>query len=153
MRRTLLIAAMIVVFSTAMPAWGAAPVGDTSKTGTLTVSVTGLKSDKGSVRIALFNSEVSYAGKDDEQFRKAELAIHDGTAIAVFEQLPPGEYAVRLFHDKNGNGKLDKLMGVPVEDYAFSNNARGVMGPPGFKKARFTFDGRESTIGISITPK
>ncbi len=139
------IAAAVAVSAPVLPAMGSSAAG-----GTLTVLVTGLKSDQGTVRIALSDSESCYSAKQEKHDRKMELPIHDNAAKAVFEGLPPGEYAVKLFHDRNGNGKFDTILGVPVEDYAFSNNARGFMGPPPFDKVKFTFSGRPSTIEIRI---
>jgi uncharacterized protein (DUF2141 family) len=46
--------------------------------------------------------------------------------------LPPGEYAVTVYHDLNGNGELDrKFYGPPKEPAAFSNNYTP-FGPPRF---------------------
>ena len=48
--------------------------------------------------------------------------------------LRPGPYAIMLYHDENGNGRLDRggLLGMPTEGYAFSNNAPVRFGPPSF---------------------
>jgi uncharacterized protein (DUF2141 family) len=52
--------------------------------------------------------------------------------------LPPGRYAVAAYVDNNRNGKQDKnFLGVPKEDYGFSNEARGRFGPPDFAEAAF----------------
>lgn len=43
-----------------------------------------------------------------------------------------------LFHDANGNGRLDSnRLGIPVGGIGFSNNATGSFGPPAFEKAAF----------------
>jgi uncharacterized protein (DUF2141 family) len=63
-------------------------------------------------------------------------------ALCVFKKIPPGTYGLSAFHDQNNNGKLDtNLLGMPTEDYCASNNARGVLGPPSFSDAKFTFKG------------
>lgn len=141
------------------------PVGvmaqDTEKTeqnvGTLTVVIVELKSDNGDVKVNLLNSEESFLASPKEQqkmggpFRRAITPIKDNKAEVVFEDLPFGEYAVKLFHDENGNGKLDKnFVGMPKEDYAFSNNVRGSMGPPKYEDAKFEFNQEEMTIEITI---
>lgn len=120
--------------------------------GTLTVRVTGLKSDQGEVRMALNNSEAAYADEDAEPFRALALPIHDRKAEAVFEHLPFGDYTIKLFHDQNSNGELDTILGLPSEDYGFSNNARATFGPPKYKKAKFDFKAEEMTIEIVISP-
>jgi uncharacterized protein (DUF2141 family) len=52
--------------------------------------------------------------------------------------IPQGTYAIACYHDENNNGKLDtKFMGIPKEGTGASNDARGTMGPPKFKDAKF----------------
>jgi uncharacterized protein (DUF2141 family) len=42
--------------------------------------------------------------------------------------VPHGEYAIAVFVDVNGNGKMDKnFLGIPKEQYGFSNNVMGKM--------------------------
>jgi uncharacterized protein (DUF2141 family) len=54
----------------------------------------------------------------------------------LFPGLPPGKYAVSAYADANGNGRLDRnFLGMPSEQYGFSNNARGRFGPPAFAEA------------------
>lgn len=54
----------------------------------------------------------------------------------VFKDLPPGRYAVSLYDDANGNGKLDRnAIGSPMERWAVSRDAKGRMGPPSFDDA------------------
>ena len=53
-----------------------------------------------------------------------------------------GEYAVTLFVDLDGNKKLNKnFLGIPKEQYGFSNNVMGRMSPPTFDQAKFTIAG------------
>jgi uncharacterized protein (DUF2141 family) len=71
------------------------------------------------------------------------MARADGaTALCVFHDIPAGTYGLSAFHDQNENGKLDtNFLGMPVEDYCASNEARGVFGPPSFDDAKFRFRG------------
>lgn len=56
----------------------------------------------------------------------------------LVRNLPPGHYAIMAYHDRNANGRLDTLpVGLPVEPYGFSNNSRGVFGPPPWRAAAF----------------
>ncbi len=62
-----------------------------------------------------------------------------------FENVPNGGCAINLFHDENGNGKLDfsaGMISIPLEGVAVSNNATR-MGPPHYKKAEFQVMGAE----------
>ena len=53
--------------------------------------------------------------------------------MVKFENLDPGTYSVLLIHDENGNGKLDKMMAMPREGFAFSRNPALRMGPPRYQ--------------------
>jgi uncharacterized protein (DUF2141 family) len=65
--------------------------------------------------------------------------------------LPPGSYALAAYHDRNNNGKLDSnRLGMPLEPYAFSNNARGILGPPSFGDARFQIVGPQTQIEVRL---
>jgi uncharacterized protein (DUF2141 family) len=115
--------------------------------GTVSFRVVGLESDDGSVRAAL-NNQKNY--DDDGSVRAAALSIEDGTARWTIEGVPPGTYAVRLYHDENDNGELDtNMFGVPQEPFGFSNDARGSMGPPDFDEAAFTV--ASDSLSMTIT--
>lgn len=86
--------------------------------------------------MALFNSKASFTR--DAVVGKA-VQIKNSKAVWKLSTLPPGKYAAAVFHDKNGNGKMDKsILGIPKEKYAFSRNARARFGPPSWEKASFT---------------
>jgi uncharacterized protein (DUF2141 family) len=68
----------------------------------------------------------------------------------VFEDVPRGTYAIKIFHDENDNMKVDLGWRGPTEAYGFSNDARGAFGPPSYDAARFTFDGEAMTVTIEV---
>lgn len=113
----------------------------------LTVSVSGLKNNTGTVKVGLYNSEGTFL---KTTFKSLSSEIKNNTATVTFENLPEGEYAISTYHDENDNGKLDKnMMGIPSEDYAASNNAKGFMGPPAYKDAKFSVS-KDSKIEITF---
>lgn len=101
----------------------------------LTVHLTGLKSEKGQLMIALYESSETWLKKN----YKGEVSeIVNGEATVVFEDVPFGVYAVSSFHDENSNDKLDTgLFGIPKEPYASSKGAKNMFGPPRWKDAKF----------------
>ncbi len=102
---------------------------------TLTVQVDGLKNDTGQLILALFDNEKDYLNK---AVSISKLKISQGKALHNFSDLPVGQYSVSTFHDANSNGKLDKNgLGIPKEEYGFSNNSNAKFGPPSFEKAAF----------------
>jgi len=55
--------------------------------------------------------------------------------------LAPGAWALAVIHDENGNGRLDRLLGIPREGFGFSRNPGLRMGPPRYEEVRFDFSG------------
>lgn len=99
------------------------------------VHVVGIEKPNGAVYAGLYDA----SGWKDGHFIKAvHVPVTGGDVTFNLAAPAPGRYAIRLFHDLNGNGKLDKnFFGIPEEPYAFSNNASGSMGPPNFDAAAF----------------
>jgi len=116
--------------------------------GELSVEIVGLKPSEGEVRVALFDSEKDFLQKPF----KVGIALVDGAQCHwQLNGLAPGWYAVAIYQDKNGNGKLDhNMLGIPLEPYGFSNNARGILGPPSFRDARFQIAGSGIRIEIRL---
>jgi uncharacterized protein (DUF2141 family) len=60
-----------------------------------------------------------------------------GSVTLTFPNLPEGDYAFSVVHDLNGNNRLDmNAVGMPIEPFAFSNDAVGHFGPPTFDAAK-----------------
>ena len=121
-----------------------------AETGTLTIIVNGFKNDEGKAMIALCNSEECF--KNTEKAVLKEMAvIKNKTAEWIINGLLYGTYSISVYHDKNSNNKLDKnALGVPKEAYGFSNNARGIFGPPDYEDVIFMFDKEEMTVSLRV---
>ncbi|MCI2230073.1 DUF2141 domain-containing protein [Polaribacter sp. MSW13] len=113
----------------------------------LTVNISGLNSNKGTLLIAVYNKKENFLKK---QFKGDIVKIKDKKSVVVFKDLPKGEYAVSFVHDENDNKKMDtNFLGIPKEDYGCSNNATGFMGPPKYDDAKFQLS-ENKTIEIKI---
>jgi hypothetical protein len=115
----------------------------------LTVETTGFSSSHGSLSIALFREKDEFPvfGK---QFKGKIVAIDGKTTKVFFNDLPTGKYAIAAYHDKNNNKKLDKnQLGIPQENYGFSNNARRMFSAPSFEEASFELKSKK-TIQIFL---
>jgi uncharacterized protein (DUF2141 family) len=120
------------------------------QTGTITVQLTGFENDQGTVKLCVCRTEDEYTGNAKE-FCTASTEIKNRRAEWIFERMPRGSYSIKVFHDENGNSRLDKdFLGVPTERYGFSNNARGQYGPPPFVKTAFTLNSPQMTIAIEL---
>jgi len=121
----------------------------------LTVRVDNIK-EAGEIHIAIYDSAEAFEADRGEKGGAAP-GITQGTiemvepgSVTYRYELPPGTYAIGIFHDANLNNRLDNyFFGVPREQYGFSNNARGFMGPPSFEDAAFSVEGKtEISIGL-----
>lgn len=101
----------------------------------LTVKIEGVKSDQGTMMVALYNTHEAWLSK--AYMGKSSL-IEEGKATVTFENLPLGTYGVSTYQDENNNEKLDTgLFGIPKEPYASSRGAKAIFGPPKWKDAKF----------------
>lgn len=100
----------------------------------LTVNIENVKSNDGNLMVAIYDSAANFL---KNPLQAAKMTAQTGNSTVQFKDLPPGEYAVVVYHDANGNGQLDKNMfGMPVEDYGFSNNTVGKTARPSFDAAK-----------------
>ncbi len=116
--------------------------------GDLVIHVGNVKGADGQVKVALFDGAGNFLKKTA---RVAEAPAAAGTATVTFRDLPAGDYAFSVYHDANNNGKLDRnMMGIPVEPFAFSNDAQGHMGPPAFDAAKIVVPaaGLDATVTL-----
>jgi uncharacterized protein (DUF2141 family) len=129
----------------------------------LRITVEGIRSPHGTILIGLYDNIESFtraielSSKDgflNDPNRFAAVALRANAAMqssVVFTNLDPGQYAIILFHDQNGNGKLDRnALGVPTEPYGFSNNVQGFLGPPAFKKAVVQVSADDKAVRIVL---
>lgn len=116
------------------------------------VKILDIRNSTGAVACALFESS---AGFPTEYLHAATnimiIKIRDQQARCDFEDIPPGTYALAVVHDENMNGKLDvNWLGVPLEGYGFSNDAKALLGAPAFSAASFPHDGRNLNLTIGL---
>ena len=110
----------------------------TTKEGALQLTIDNIRTDQGPIMIQIMNSEAVFNG-NGAATASLMLPAREGSVHVVIDALPPGEYAVRVMHDVDGNGELKtNLVGIPKEPWGISNNATGRFGPPKWKDARFT---------------
>lgn len=104
--------------------------------------------DKGTVMVALFKPSDRWLGRAS---MGTAAPARNGAVTVTFKDLEEGEYAISLFVDENGNGRMDtNPIGIPIEPYAFSNDATGNFGPPSFEKAKFNVAKENKSIVINV---
>jgi len=117
---------------------------------TLKIVVSNITKAEGSIMVAVAAGKEGFESDQEPAAAMIEPA-RLGEIIFVAADLPPGEYAIRVMHDVNGNGELDSnFVGMPVEPWAMSNNARGRFGPPKWKNVKFDLQ-TETTQSLKLS--
>lgn len=119
--------------------------------GDLTVQVEGLKGQKGLLCYKLFSGSQGFPDSNEKAVKKDCIKITEEPIKLTFKNLTAGSYAVAVFHDTNGDRKLNRnSAGMPLEGYGFSNNPAVKTGPPKFGQAVFLVAGPNTGIRIQM---
>jgi uncharacterized protein (DUF2141 family) len=114
----------------------------------LVVDITGIEDVGGHMMVAVYADAETWSD-NGAPVATARDSVTGPLVRVIFQDLPSGTYAVKLYHDRDNNGELDtNMLGIPVEDYGFSNNASG-LGGPDFDEAAFELSG-EASISIEL---
>jgi uncharacterized protein (DUF2141 family) len=104
------------------------------------------------IRVAVYSAKAPEQFPSNDKFYRGVVNEATGDKLTVvIPDLSPGKYAVAAYVDNNKNGMQDKnFLGIPKEIYGFSNNVRGMFGPPDFAAAAFDIGENAVTKPIHI---
>lgn len=117
----------------------------TASAASLEVTVTGITTVKGSIRLALCPPQADFPDCRAKAVRAVTMPVTGGSVRILLGGLPPGTYAISVFHDANNNGKLDTFAGIPKEGYGFSRNPAFKPRAPKFEEAQIAVSGPSAT--------
>ena len=114
----------------------------------LRVEVQNVRVLKGAVYVTLYRPGKDFPGGNSIDDKK----INAGSkSVQTLFSVEPGDYAIAVYHDQNGNGKMDKrVFGIPKEPYGFSNNFKPLMSAPRFSDCQFSVSNGGKTISIKL---
>ncbi len=118
----------------------------------VTVSVTGVRSDKGAVAVAICGKASFPSGACPYH---GEAPAKRGEVTVQVTGVPPGSWAVAALHDEAGVRKLEfSLLGLPKQGFGFSRDAPMHFGPPSFTDAAVSFgeSGGSVTVPLHYPP-
>lgn len=100
----------------------------------LKVRIEGI-ADSGTIHLYVFTSAEGFP-KEENAVAQANQPGQSGTQLDIFIHVPDSsEYALMAYQDKNGDGKMNRFLGmIPQEPYALSRNPQ-VFGKPKFSDA------------------
>lgn len=114
----------------------------------LTVNFSGIEDGPGTIYMVVFDSEEAYANQGVPAFTRAIPVSSDEVSVTI-PDVKNGTYAIKSFLDSNDNQQMDtNLVGLPKEQYGFSNNA-GRFGPASFEEAAFKVEG-DNSLSIKL---
>ncbi len=115
----------------------------------LTVTISGVKNAEGNVRVALYDRKDGFR-KEENAIQLRQLPARAGDLTVQFNDLAAGRYAVIAYHDEDGNGDLNRFLGmIPTEGYGLSNNPK-LSGPPKFDEAAVTLPAEGMAIQLQL---
>jgi uncharacterized protein (DUF2141 family) len=130
---------------------GASQADAPQATALLSVRLVGLRDNNGQIGCGLWASEKGFPKDRSIAAQRKWCPIANKESLCSFDPVPAGTYAVACFHDENNNGTLDTgLLGIPTEGVVVSNHAKGFMGPPSFKDAKFSFPGTATELRLKV---
>ncbi len=114
----------------------------------LTVIVDNIKMVSGKLEVSLYNDPKSFP-KDNGEYMTKSIPVDSNIVQCIF-YVPPGTYAIALYHDANINNICDKnFLGKPLEGFGFSNNVKPIVRAPSFNACKFQVSG-DTKIYISL---
>lgn len=135
---------------TAAAVFGLAAFFGAAQAADLTVRITGLTPVTGNVHAALYNKAETFP-KPKGMVEDIITPAADTYVDVVFKNIPPGDYALAVFHDENLNGEFDQgLFDFPLEGFAFSNGAKPGLSAPDFEDAAVTVSGENTMTEIKM---
>jgi uncharacterized protein (DUF2141 family) len=150
MRTASFCAGILVLGAGLVSARAAAAEPAATVTPTATLTATATKSDRASLMIHI--RDVSPAGgivrlgvydeagypDDKEPVATADVPAHPSETVIHLTGIRPGTYAIEVYQDINSNDQMDRSwIGLPLEPYGFSRDARPVLSKPDFARVSF----------------
>jgi uncharacterized protein (DUF2141 family) len=114
----------------------------------LIVQVGRLRSNRGEVAVTVYPSDPRRFLAPHGKLLRVRAKADAPVTQACFYLPRPDAYAVAVYHDANANRDFDRnAVGLPIEGFAFSNDAPSKVGAPTFEAARFTAKSGDTVCG------
>lgn len=135
------LASVLALLGSAAPALAQTP-------GAVIVHVENVRSSEGHVRVELCTKG---AFLTDDCAVAGSAPAQRGETVVTLDDVPPGVYAVQVYHDANDDHKVNQgLFGIPTEDIGFSREAPLGLHGPQFIKAAFNHAADETDITVHL---
>ena len=148
----IVVAALTAAIVTSGDARAAECEGKPSET-RLSVDVMAVRAARGEVAITIYPDDARRFLAPGRKLLRVRAPARAPKTTACFFLPAPGFYAAAVYHDANGDQDFNRtLIGMPAEDFGFSNDAPTPFGLPAFKTVRFQARQGETKITIRLRP-
>ena len=116
----------------------------------ISIEVIGIKNTEGQIMISINKGPEGWPNANFvEQRFIPEFTLP--TFTIIFENMPYGNYAVGVLHDKDNNGKMTKnFIGMPKEAFGFTRDYNVVFRAPKYEEANFDVKDPTKTLAINL---
>ncbi len=130
-----------------LPALAALPLAAWSAD--LDLRIDNVKEAVGDLMVGIYSNAQDYR----KTAVKTIKAPASGNPVAIrIPGLGAGDYAIAIYHDRNGNQKLDSnMLGIPKEPYGFSGTGRNLAGPSTWEQAKFSLPAEGGAVTIPLS--
>lgn len=115
----------------------------------LVTHATGLRGAGGEVAFTVYPDDKRRFLSKGGKLLRVRTPAHAPITTACF-WLPPGHYAVALYHDENADHDFNRTLWAPKEGFGFSNDAPTSIGLPSFAAARFALGAEGGAIRMAM---
>ena len=114
----------------------------------MTVNLTGIQASRGGKIYAALQTREQFM--QPASTRGASLDPKAASATIKFSDVPPGEYAIGILHDTNGNRQMDTAAnGIPLEGWAIPGGA-ALDHKPSFDEVKMTVPASGAAVSASM---
>ena len=118
--------------------------------GVLEIAVTGVTQARGHIRVDLCTQD-TFVNKNKTCPYSGASPATVGSTVVRFANVPPGDYAVQVFHDETDAGVVHQnILGIPKEPIGFSNDAPLHLRGPRFQEAAFSVGSEAKRITLRL---
>lgn len=116
----------------------------------LTIRVENVLPAGGVLRLGLYDASL-YPDDNSKPIASADVPAIGGETVITLHGIAPGVYAIETFQDVNANNKMDTTwLGLPLEPFGFSRDAKPFLSKPPFDDVKFTLVAGENIQVIHL---